>query len=949
MPARVHALLVVRPDGRPSAAFHLRRTLAALNEQRRPVDALTIVICGEDAAVRELAASSGAESVITASAGTSFAAATTLGTHRLDGDAVWLLAQDTAPEPDALTRLAGALELAPSVAFVAPKLVRWEDRSEIVSLGVSMTATGRSVGLADDELDQGQHDVTHDVLGSDVRGVLVRSDAWRALEGVDPALGGADEGLDLAVRARLAGSRISLVPTALVAVAGDGVAGLPAPRNGRARRRGARAVRTAQLHRRLAYAPAPAVFLHWLSLLPLALWLSAVFLVRKQPGLVWPQWAAAVVVALRVPAIARSRGRIRRTRRASWAQIAPLRFTGHQLRQRLDEDRGVVDSAPVRGELGFFTKGGAWLVLAALVVSVASFASLLAWPVLGGGALQPLRATVAQLWADATFGLRPLGWETIGAADPFSAVIAVIGSLSPFEPSHAIVVLWILAMPLAALGGWFAAVRVTDRGSLRVMVGALWTLAPMFLVAVVDGRPTAVLVHLLLPWLFYAGSIAHRTWVASGVASLLLAAVVACAPSLAPAFAVVWTGAIILSVAMRGGNGVARLIWLVIPTVVLFAPLIVDQVRTGDVFALFADPGVPWAGPQVAADPTGRGLLAAGIPTPDMAGWQEFLPGVATWWVPLLSAPVAVLALFAPLTQRWAAGVTLLVISALGFGTAFVAVGIVVVFDQALTVAVWPGSGLSLAWIGAVGAAAVALDAGLAPRLSSARGSIASAAALALVVLAVPSLTALAREASLLTNGPESTLPAYVAAEGRDDPDVGTILLTPQSDGGLSAEIVWGGSETLGGQTTLLSTRAVPTAADRELADIAVDLVTSTADDAVDRLAAHGVGFVLLAPPADPDASGARELQLSATTALDQRNGLDPVGDTSKGVLWRVADEVAPRAAAPAWVAQIAVVVGAAQLLVVVIALLLALPTAASRRGARRTSRIVGPYWQEGT
>ncbi|HBS76232.1 MAG TPA: glycosyl transferase, partial [Microbacterium sp.] len=102
---------------------------------------------------------------------------------------------------------------------------------------------------------------------------------------------------------------------------------------------------------------------------------------------------------------------------------------------------------------------------------------------------------------------------------------------------------------------------------------------------------------------------------------------------------------------------------------------------------------------------------------------------------------------------------------------------------------------------GAVGAAAVALDAGLAPRLSSARGSIAIAAALAIVVLAVPSLTALAREASLLTNGPESTLPAYVAAEGRDDPDVGTILLTPQSDGGLSAEVVWGGSETLGGQT----------------------------------------------------------------------------------------------------------------------------------------------------
>ncbi|MDZ8171075.1 glycosyltransferase [Microbacterium xanthum] len=949
MPSRIHALLVVRPDGRPAAAFHLRRTLAALAEQRRPADVLTIVVCGEDPAVHELAAASGAESVITAAAHTSFAAATALATHRLDGDALWLLAQDTAPEPDALTRLAGALELAPSVAFVAPKLVRWENRSEIVSLGVSMTATGRSVGLADDELDQGQHDVTHDVLGADVRGILVRAEAWRDLEGLDPALAGADEGLDLAVRARLAGSRISLVPTALVAVAGDGVAGLPAPRNGRARRRGARGVRTAQLHRRLAYAPAPAVFFHWLSLIPLALWLSAVFLVRKQPGLVLPQWAAAVVVAVRVPSIARARSRIRRHRRTSWAQIAPLRFTGHQLRQRLDEDRDVVDTAPVRGELRFFTGGGAWLVLGALVVSIASFPALLAWPVLGGGALQPLRATVAQLWADAAFGLRAIGWETIGAADPFSAVVAVLGSLSPLEPSRAIVVLWILALPLAALGGWFAAVRVTDRGSLRVMVGALWAVAPMFLVALVDGRPTAVLVHLLLPWLFYAGSIAHRTWVAAGVSSLLLVGVLACAPSLAPAFAVLWTAAIILSVVMRGGNGVARLIWVVIPTVVVFAPLIIDQVRTGDVFALFADPGVPWAGPQVSADPTGRGLLAAGIPTPDMAGWQELLPDAALWWIPLLSAPIAVLALFAPLTQRWAAGVTLLVISALGFGTAFVAVGIVVAFDQALSIAVWPGSGLSLAWIGAIGAAAVSLDAGLAPRLAAARGALALTVTAAVLILAVPSLTAMARDAAFLTNGPASTLPAYVAAEGRDDANIGTIVLTPQSDGGLSAETVWGGSETLGGQTTLMSTRTVPTTADAELADIAVDLVTATADDAVDRLAAHGVGFVLLAPPADPDASGARELQLSATTALDQRDGLDPVGDTSKGVLWRVADDVEPRGAAPAWVGRIALAAGGAQLLVVAVALLLALPTAASRRGARRTSRIVGPYWQEGT
>ena len=115
MPARVHALLFVRPDGRTPAAHHLRRTLRALSEQRRPVDALTIVVCGTDPGVAEAAASSGAESVISAPAGTGYAEALSLATRRVNADAVWLLAQDTAPQPEALQRLTGALELAPSL------------------------------------------------------------------------------------------------------------------------------------------------------------------------------------------------------------------------------------------------------------------------------------------------------------------------------------------------------------------------------------------------------------------------------------------------------------------------------------------------------------------------------------------------------------------------------------------------------------------------------------------------------------------------------------------------------------------------------------------------------------------------------------------------------------------------------------------------------------------
>lgn len=948
MPARVHAILVVRPDGRTPAAFHLRRTLAAIGEQTRPVDALTIVLCGADERLQEMADAAGAASVRSLPAKTGFAAAIALAAADVEAEAVWLLAQDTAPEPDALARLAGTLELSPSIAFVAPKLVRWDDRSEIVSLGAGMTRFGRTVGLAEGELDQGQHDTREDVLGADVRGILVRAEAWTRLGGIDRALAGADEGLDLGVRARLAGARVSLVPTALVAVAGDGVAGLPTPVTSQRRRRAIYAERRAQLHRRLVYAPALAVPLHWLSLLPLALWRTVLHLVRKQPARIAPEWGAAVVAFVRLDAIARGRRRLAAARTAPWSLIAPLRTSGTELRERLDDDPEVAIGGHQRSDLRFFSGGGAWLVLAALLVSVAAFPALLAWPVLGGGALQPLARTVASLWQDAAFGQRALGLDTIGPADPFAAVVAVLGTLSPLEPSRAIVVLWILALPLAALGGWFAATRVTERSVLRLLGGALWALAPTFLVALTQGRPTAVILHLLLPWLFLAGSVAHRSWSAAGAASLLLAAVVAAAPSLAPAFVVLWIAAIILAVVVQGGRGLARVVWTVIPAAVLALPLVWNAIAEGRPWGLLADPGVPWAGPQVGPDAAGRALLAAGIPTDDIAGWTTLLPDGPTWWVPLLAAPIALLALAAPLTQRWAVGTALLAVTALGLATAFVAVGISVSFAQSTAVPLWPGTGLSLAWLGVVGGALVFLDAGLAPRLWVVRTIAGAVMFLAIAVLAVPNLTALSRGTAMLSNGPASTLPAFVAAEGADDPDVGTIVLTPQSRAGVAAQIVWGASETIDGQTTLLSTRTSPSAQDQELATLAADLVTSSSEDAVAQLADLGVGFILLGRAGEPDTESARAMRLSATNALNQRDTLDAVGDTAKGTLWRLVDEVAPRPQESASVVTTGRIIAGVQLAVMAIALLLAVPTAASRREARRTPRVVGPHWQEG-
>jgi GT2 family glycosyltransferase len=944
MPTRVHALIVVRPDGRTPAAHHLRRTLTAVAAQTRRADALTIVLCGDEQGCADAAAAVPDARVVSLPASTAFAAAVRAGSVDIEADAVWLLAQDTTPDGDALARLVAGLDLAPSVAFVAPKLIRAHDRSLLASLGVTMTRFGRAVELAAGDLDQGQHDGLEDVLGGDVRGLLVRMTAWERLDGLDDGLAGADEGLDLGVRARLAGARVALVAGATVAVSGDGVAGPADPTTSARRRRAVFASRVAQLHRRLVYARPWALPLHWLSILPLAVWRTAVHLVAKQPSQIGPEWAAAATALVRLPSVARRRRRIAGTRAASWAQLAPLRISAVELRERLGG--GDVDERSVRSELRFFSGGGAWLMLGMLAVSVLAFPQLLAWNVLGGGGLQPLRPDVVQLWADTVFGARALGWETVGPADPFAVLVAIIGSLWPLEPSRALVILWVLALPLAALGGWFAATRVTERSGLRIAVGFVWALAPPFLVALTTGRPSAMVVHLLLPWLFFAGSVAHRSWSAAAAASLLLVAVLACAPSLAPALVVLWIIATVVAVGVAG-RSVMRMVWVVVPAVVFAAPFVWRAFERGDGWWMLADPGVTWTASQSLPDAVGRAALAVGFPGPDFAGWTTLLSPDSVWWVPFLVAPVALLALVAPLTLRWAAGVVLIVVVALGLATAFVSVGIAVAFADATAVALWPGSALSLAWLGALGGAAVTLDVGLSPGMRAARALAAVVVVACAIVVAAPSLTALMRGTALLQSGPDSTLPAFVAAEGAQNPDVGTLVLRPLPDGGLAARVVWGGSETLGGQAAIVATRTSPSAGDAEAADIAAALVAGSADDVVARLAAHGVAFVLLAAPDSTESDAERAMRTSAASAIDQREQVDAVGQTTKGALWRVVPEVAPRASESAATAQVAGLIAGGQIGVVVIALLLAVPTAASRREAHRSPRVVGPHWGE--
>ncbi|WP_223170917.1 hypothetical protein [Microbacterium sp. NIBRBAC000506063] len=383
-----------------------------------------------------------------------------------------------------------------------------------------------------------------------------------------------------------------------------------------------------------------------------------------------------------------------------------------------------------------------------------------------------------------------------------------------------------------------------------------------------------------------------------------------------------------------------RLVWVPIPTAVVFAPLIWWQAQRGNVWALLADPGLVWDGPQLGADAAGRGLLATGFPSPDLAGWTGLIGDQAVW-APLLLAPVAVLALAAAVSPRWRVGIALLVVTATGLATAFLAVGVFVAFVQGAPVAIWPGTGLSLAWIGLAGAALVTLDTAL--PLRQLRALAALVAGLAVIACAAPALTALARDATHLTNGPISTLPAYVAADARGDLPRATLVLTPLGANELSARTVWGSSETLGAQTTMVTTATRPVGTD--ISELAVALVSPRAFEVAEELSEHGIRYVLVSEGAE-ESAGARELRLAAISALNQRAGLVKVGETDKGTLWRTAGDTG-ETTLTAGQERMAGQIFGVTFAVLLAGLLLALPTRASRRAARSRSRVVGATGEE--
>ena len=218
--AEVAAVLVCHDGDR-----WLPEVLAALAAQTVGPTTLVAVDTGSTDATATLLAAAltagGLSAVVTLARGAGFGAAVRAGLGRAGTELgarprwLWVLHDDSAPEPRCLESLLAAVDVSPSVGVVGPLCLDWDDPRLVVEAGLSTDASGQlQTGIGTDELDDGQFFQTSEVLAVSSAGALVDVGTFDALDGYDAALPLFGDDLDFGWRAQRSGKVVLCVPSA---------------------------------------------------------------------------------------------------------------------------------------------------------------------------------------------------------------------------------------------------------------------------------------------------------------------------------------------------------------------------------------------------------------------------------------------------------------------------------------------------------------------------------------------------------------------------------------------------------------------------------------------------------------------------------------------------------------------------------------------------------------
>lgn len=848
----------------------------------------------------------------------------------------WILHDDCAPEPRCLSELTRVAAISKTVGAVGVKQLSW-DGSRLLELGIFATASARRLErVGEGDIDQGQYDGTSDVLGAGTVGLLLRADAYEAVGGFDPALGPFGDGLDMGRRLHLAGYRVVVAPRARVRHARASLypdsdidtAAVPSDpesaADGSFRRR-----RYAQLYNWCK--AVPALLLPLLALW-LLVWTPARALGRILTGrvsLALPEFGALLSLIGAAPRLLLGRARAAKSRVVPRSSLRSLETAPSSLRAKPagadEDDRGeridpLACSSMRRYRIRCASTGLSLLAATCLI------ALLQWWGASGGlvgGAWAYLPPTWTELWSAAWSAWIPGGDGYAGGADPLTILMALLSApVAPLgvTPGALATFLLLASGPIAAMAAWIPSRTLTSSLPARFLLSLAWSLGPALMMSATHGVLAGTLAHCALPIfaahclrspgpLLVAGASGvtpaplRPRAINAGCASLALLVLACCAPWTLP------VGAAVLAWSSR------RRLVVALPAAVLLAPTYVSiLVRPASWVALASTAGGVHAYTRA---PSWLAIL--GMP----AAPSSLQEGIALGGV---GAAVAVLATIALVQHRsravFAAYCGALIAAALGWAGSHVAVGL----HGTYIASAWTSPALSLSF-GLLLALSSNLTLTRFARAKATGQPLAWDASRPLVLRACATLAAVAlvgagsaaAASAIAARADASSTPTYtlsqretvspisspiisaVAAQAQRSQRAGRVLVLDgdPTTGTVNAALWRGTGVSLTDSSPATRARSLAQAragaasgslsdpATASLAQAAYTLVVYPDDATVATLAAHGVDTILV----PLGASGAQAL----AAGLDRAAGLEKVGETNSGTVWRVRPEgVAP-------------------------------------------------------
>lgn len=770
-------------------AEYLAQSLEALAVQTHPLEQVVVVETAADAECLELASSFGFSAISPGDLRLGEAINSGIASLRSTPGWIWIIHDDAIAEPDALTNLARAAEVSPSVALIGPKLLELDNPIQIQQMGLTATKTGKPFLLVQKEYDQGQHDRAGDTLSVSTAGVLVSLGVWQQLGGLDDDSPVLAQDLELGLRARAAGYRVIVEATARVKHAGLSLRGKRPRRwlGGSVQQ----ALSKAHIHTALLLLPT------WL-LAPLILFMPAlvvasapVHILRKQPGRILGQLLGWLWTWGTLPARLQARSRFKKD--GDTKSLRSLMATPKQIRSRRRASLEFESPEANESLPGLFRSGAIWWALVPLLLSYRFFPS----GTLVSGGYPAMGQDFASVYDAVSLSKLPALDGLEFPSDPAAWFALLMAALSPANPSLGFAWAVFLALPIAFLGAWQFGKLFIAKPWVISLIALGYSLSPQLLALQQQFLYLELLASAIVPWVLYfqaqvaTSFSAARAWRWLGLAGLSAAILYTLSP-VSFGFAVLTS----LLFGLAHPRRLGILIWMALPGLALGWPWVLHAVEVGDL-GLLAESSVfgSVGASNVLTDAIVLGLL--------------LIPAALSW----IKAPV-----------RKALPLWVAILAALAIGL----IPIAQVTQLSMILSLLPLlvlAGMALSAIGSRAAGAIA-------------GSI-----LAVGVGSSAVLFSISNPASVEFSA-ERLLPALVTAASNQDPNIRTLVI--DSSDGLSAAYVWGAGETFERSSLLARNHQGSTQFRQQIADATANLVAGNQSGFENALSGLRIDFVLL-------------------------------------------------------------------------------------------------------